>query len=315
MDMAEGHPNYKNLGLIPELYADEFNVEYYNKEILSNITTTKFMNELVKMGDKITIAQLPDMQIEEYYRGKRLNLSHGNHRDPIEMTIERAIDWNIMVDAVNKTQSHLELMDKYKARGLKQVSEYQQREFFADIYSQAHADNQGAKAGAESHLYNLGKPGTPLGLTKTNLPYFITALTTVLAEQNADESGTMWCCIPPWLRQLFLNSAFAEALKMGDQRSVVRTGSLGEIDGMEFFKTNQLKKVVDGAVTATYVMAGNRDAISYVSQLNECKAISPDDMFADGLKGLNVYDWNIRKPEGLVSAYVYCADTSLLAGA
>ncbi|MBN2785510.1 MAG: hypothetical protein JXR25_11860 [Pontiellaceae bacterium] len=310
---VEGHPSYQTAGLIPELYADEFNVEYYNKEILPNITTTKFMSEMMSMGEKITIPQEPDIQRETYYRGKKLNLSHGTHKAPIEMRIDRAADWNIMIDDVDKKQSHMELIDKYKARGIKKESEAQQAEFFADIYTQAHADNQGANAGTKSHFYNLGTAGAPLGLTTENLPFFVTALTAVLGEQNADDAGKMWACIPGWLRTLFLNSKFGSSLVMGDSSSILRTGRMGMIDDMEFYKTNQLHTSTADQATGTYVIAGNKDAISYAQQINSVESIRPDDMFADGIKGLNVYDWNVRKSEGLVVAYVYCADTSLQA--
>jgi len=88
----------------------------------------------------------------------------------------------------------------------------------------------------------------------------------------------------------------------GDGKSTLRTGRLGEVDGVTIYARNTLYQP---AASTWYAVGGNMDAISYINQLNSVRAIDSERFVGGKLyQGLNVFDWGVKKSEGLVVACV-----------
>ncbi len=291
-------------GLIPELFAQEFNIEYWATTLMPMITTGKFYEGLLNHGDKVTIPTEPTITISDYEKGAELDIQVPTST-PITMTVERAKYFNIALDDIDAKQSHLDLAGKYVEVALRQITQDIEVQFFDDIKTAADGSNTGPTAGAISGSYDLGAPGAPVLLNPANAGatdpiQFMTSIRAVLEEQNAYAAGQCWVIIPVWARYRMLNSDLKQAYLTGDDVSVIRSGLLGSIDGINIYVSNLLP--VSGAETT--VLAGNMDAISYISQLNKSENIRSEKTFADLFRSLMVYDWNVRKPEGLINATV-----------
>lgn len=299
-----GTPQLADQGLIPDLYAKQFNVEYWATTLLPRITTGRFYEQALKQGDKVTVANVPTVTTKPYRKHQELDTQIPESA-PTEMTVDRARYFNLLIDDIDVKQSHLAIADKYMNTGVNQTQEDIETEFFEAIYSAAHADNQGATAGAKSAAYNLGAAGSPVAVTKDNTVDVITRLMAALGEQNARKGGKSWIVFPEWFRYVFLNSDAKNAALMGDESSVLRTGQLGKIDNCYLYTSNLLYTTTTDESTGTYVMAGNMDAISFISQLTKTRKLESETTFGHKLSGLNVYDWSVRKPEGLVALYCY----------
>ena len=222
------------------------------------------------------------------------------------MPVDRAEYFSVLVDKIDSKQSHLSIVDKYKKQLLAEREGIETRQMFADIYTQAHSANQGATAGASSGAYNLGAAGSPVAVTSSNIVSVLTQLRSVLAEQNAD-NGEMWMCIPAWMRYLVINSSIMKVNETGmPGKSGLVSGYLTDMDGMKIYSTNTLKTSAVDQSTGTYVLGGNMDAISSIRQINEVRILDKDGRFFGRLlQGLSVYDWKVRKPEGLGVLYAY----------
>ena len=301
---AAGHPQYADMGLIPTLFAKEFNVEYWATTIMPRITTGKFYEGLLKQGHGIEVATLPSIDTFPYKKGMTLPVQ-APESTPITMDVNRARGFNILIDDIDLKQTHLDISGKYVNQGVDQMREDVEKEFFESIYSQAHADNQGTTAGAKSSAYNLGVAGTPIAITTANATEMLTRIRAVLGEQNCATPGKMWVILPEWMRYYLVNSDLKNAALMGDDTSVMRTGRLGSIDGLTIYVSNLLYTTDADETTGTYAMGGNMDAISHIQQLNKVERLTSESTFGKKMRGLNVYDWNVRKPEGLVSLYCY----------
>jgi len=301
-----GHPQYADQGLIPEFFANDFNIEYRNTLLLPRITTGKFYEQALSVGDKVTVASVPEIESHDYTKGMTLDVDTPEST-PVEMTVNRAKYFNFLVDKVDMKQSHLEIGPKYVNRAIYELQRAIERQFFASIYTQAHASNSGAAAGADSGSYNLGAAGSPLALTTNNVLEFLTAIRAVLGEQDAADEKKLWVVIPEWLRYRMINSDLKNVMVTGDPKSVMRTGRLGMLDGLNIYASRNLKTSTADQSTGTYVMAGNMDAISHVAQMSpeDTEEIKSETTFGTKFRSLTVYDWNVRKPEGLVAAYVY----------
>ena len=307
---ANGYPpnggtSFSNAtGLIPELYAKEFNIKYWAETLMPRISTGKFYEGVLGMGDKVYVAGTPSITTAAYTKGASLDAQVPTST-PITLTVDRARYFNLTLDDVDEKQSHLDVAGKYVEVGLKQMSQDIESEFFEDIVGAAHASNRGATAGAKSGAFNLGTTGAPLAITAANVVDVITRVRAVLAEQNATQSGKICIVAPVWFRYLLMNSELRQAYVTGDNKSVLRSGLVGSIDGVDIYESNLLfSETMDGQ-SGTHIYAFNPDAVSFIAQLNKSEKLRSTDTFATLFRSLMVYDWAVRKPEGLVEICGY----------
>jgi hypothetical protein len=308
---TEGAVNWGDKGLIADLFATKFNVEYYEKEIMSNITSTDMVSELISKGQNITIARLPSVNIEDHTRYQVHDSHPGTYSDPITFSIDYAKHFDIPIDKVDQKQTHIpDVLAKYRAHALKEVSEYVQELFFEDISSEANASNTGANAGAISAGFNMGESGSGLAITASTVPSVFARVMAVLGEQNAFQPGQTSICIPYWMNMLVQLSPISNAMRMGDASSTLRTGYIGNLLGLDIYTTNSLYSVSDTHQCFS-VMAMNRDAVGYVNQLNEVKVDEPSRSHHMEINGLNVCGWGAVKDAGLAHVYCYNNETSM----
>jgi hypothetical protein len=300
---SAGYPQLKDQGVIPTLYADEVNITYYEECLLPKITNSKFTGKVKDMGDKVVISQRPTIVTKAYTKGMTLE-TQIPEAESIELTVNRARYYRFGIDHIDIKQSHLMLQREYIGDGVERMKIDTETEFWAAVYADPATGNYGATAGKKSSGYNLGAVGAPLAVTKDNVVEVLERIRAVLGEQNAAKAG-MWVVFPEWFRFLLMNSDLKVASLMGDPRSVQRSGIIGEIDGMTLAASNLLKSVTDTAHACTYIMAGNKDAISFVAQMAKSRVFEAQNTFGIIADGLHVYDWKTVKPEGLVSVLAY----------
>ena len=299
---AAGYPGFTSAqGLIPQLFAKEFNIYYWANTVLPRITTGKFYEGLLSQGDQVTVANTPVISTKPYTKGQELDVNIPQ-QSPVVLTVNRGRYFNIPLDDVDEKQSHLDVAGKYVEVGNKQMARDIETEFFTAMPGQAHAKNRGLTAGVQSGQYNLGTTAAPITISNTGTSGSVSAIDlltrirSVLAEQNAFEAGKVGIVVPVWFRYLIMNSILRQAYLTGDDKSILRSGLIGSVDGMELYESTLLPQ------TSSYTQfyAFNRDAVSYIAQLNKEEKIRSTTTFATLFRGLMVYDWGIRKPEGMV---------------
>ena len=65
--------------------------------------------------------------------------------------------------------------------------------------------------------------------------------------------------------------------------------------------SNNLPRTADND---SYIMAGTKDAITFASQMTNVETIRAQSTFGNIVRGLNVYGYNVIKPEALVNSIV-----------
>jgi hypothetical protein len=124
-----------------------------------------------------------------------------------------------------------------------------------------------------------------------------------LREQNV--SSDMWCVIPSWMSRKLKSSELKQANEMGDGTSVLRTGLLGRIDGVELFESNNMTAVTDSTgVKCWYPLAGHKSAVAFAKTIGETAVIRPDRRFAKQVQMQVVCGYKVVNPNYLVSGYV-----------
>lgn len=303
--VAAGQPSYSGV-FIPIIWSTKFIVKYYAKTVFGAIANTMYEGEIKNFGDTIYIPLVPDMVIRQYIDGQNLEIDRPEG-DNIEMKIQRGQYFNSLITDIQKKQSSIPFLDKWSSDAAEKMNIRIDKEMLGAVYADAHLYNAGATAGAISQNIDLGSVGSPLAVGPTNIIDVITQIGQVLDEQNVpQDAATRWFVLPAWMRYVLMRSELKQAYLTGDSTSPTRNGEIGRIDNFgTFYQSNNLATVVDGTDTVTHVIAGNKDAITFASQMTQMETIRAQSTFGDLMRGLQVYDFKVLKPEALVHLYCY----------
>lgn len=271
--------------------------------IKSPIGNKLYEGEISRLGDKVIIRTTPDIVISDYVKGQNLDYDTPEPTT-VELIIDKAKSYSYVSDDIDRHQSDIDFIEDWA----EDAGEQMRIEVDTDINETIIADvdplNQGLTAGKKSASFNLGVTGTPLSLTKTNVLDVLIDAATVLDEQSVPESDR-WIVIPPWLAGLIKKSDLKDASLAGDGVSIARNGRLGMIDRWMLYSSNLLSDVQDGPNLVTNIIFGQRHALTFASQLVKDEVLPNPNSFGTLHRGLNVYGYEVLKPEAMGLLYAY----------
>lgn len=124
----------------------------------------------------------------------------------------------------------------------------------------------------------------------------------LLDEADVPEQGRFAIVTPAFHGLLLKDQRFIAA---GDEKgaAVRANGVVGAAGGFTIHKSNNLPDG-PGVGAGKSLIAGYRDATTYVVQVNKVEAMRLEKRFADAVKGLAVYGAKVIRPTGLVTADV-----------
>jgi hypothetical protein len=138
-------------------------------------------------------------------------------------------------------------------------------------------------------------------------------MSSVLDEQNVPETDR-FLIITPTERQLLMQSPLAQAYVTGDAQSILRNGKIGRIDRFDIYVSNLLPKAAAdqnynggadaGKVKRHVIIAGQKSALTFASQINKVESIPNPNDFGTLVRGLMIYGRKTVKPEALTYAVV-----------
>jgi hypothetical protein len=301
INAAPGTPQYSGT-FIPEIWSGKLLVKFYAATVIAAITNTDYEGEIKDVSDKVIIRTVPDIIIRNYSKGQSLQIQRPESPN-VELEISYAKYFNFICDDIDKHQTDIALMDSWSRDASNQMKIVVDTEFLADVYADADASNKGLTAGATSGSFNLGVTGSPVVLSKANVLEFIVDVATVLTEQNVPEEDR-WLVLPPWMTGMILKSDLKDASLAGDGTSIMRNGRIGMIDRFTTYESNLLTSVTDGAFLAYHAMAGHKSGISFAAQMTKMESLRAESTFGTLVRGLNVYGYEVLKPESLCDLYV-----------
>src|SRR5699024_8673034 len=128
-----------------------------------------------------------------------------------------------------------------------------------------------------------------------------------LDELNVPENDR-YILLPPWVVGMIKKADLKDAsLTHGDPSLVLGKGRVGMIDRSMVYSSNTLTMVKKDAVSTGdppadtwHVIAGQRSAISFASQIVKTETLRLQDSFGDAIRGLNVYGYKVTKEDALV---------------
>jgi hypothetical protein len=297
---------------IPTLWSARLNVKFYAQSTFADCSNTNWEGEIKSMGDKVIINNVPDITITDYVPGTGLTYQVPTP-SVVELAIDKAKYFAFQLNDVIAHQSKPNMMDTFSTDAAAQMKMKIDTDCWLGTFSGAAAANIGATAGATSASYNLGTDAAPLALDATNILATITAMSSVLDEQNVPE-GDRFLVLTPYERQILMNSSLAQAQFMGDAQSILRNGKIGRIDRFDVYVSTLLPKAAldknytggtdNGKPKRHVIVAGHRSAMTFASQFTKTETVRSTTDFGDYVRGLMVYGYKVVKDVALTTGII-----------
>ena len=291
--------NYSSTGAnnvakyIPQIWSKKMLISFYDATVFGEIANTDYEGEIQGEGDSVIIRTRPTITINTYVKGAGLT-----YEDPesanVQLDIDQAKYFAFSAYDTDRAQSDLNYVDEFSNDGAEQMKISIDTGILGAIYADAHASNKGATAGAVSGDINLGVAATPVAVTKTNILDLLVDYGTVLDEQSAPEAGR-FVVMPAKMCGLVKKSDLKDASLAGDGTSIMRNGRLGMIDRFTIYSSNNIN-VAGGEYD---VIFGQKAALTFASQMDKFEEVRNTTDFGDYIRSLNVYGYEVIKPEAL----------------
>jgi hypothetical protein len=301
--VAPGRPNYSG-NFIPEVWSGKLIENFYDATVLAAISNTDYEGEIRTMGDTVNIRTQPNITIREYVKGQ--NLVVENPDSPkLQLVIDKGEYFSCVEDDIDRVQSDIKLMDMWSKDASEQMKIKIDQRVLTDMLPGIGAFNKGLTAGQQSASFNLGTTAAPLTVTKdgagatTSVIDLIVDMGTVLDEANVPESDR-FLVIPAKMAGIVKKSELKDASLTGDGVSPMRNGRLGMIDRFTLYVSHNLN-VSSGK---TSIIAGHKMGFTFASQMTEMETLRAQSTFGNIIRGLQVYGYQVVKPEALSQAVV-----------
>jgi len=301
--VAPGRPNYSG-NFIPEVWSGKLIENFYDATVLAAISNTDYEGEIRTMGDTVNIRTQPNITIREYVKGQ--NLVVENPDSPkLQLVIDKGEYFSCVEDDIDRVQSDIKLMDMWSKDASEQMKIKIDQRVLTDMLPGIGAFNKGLTAGQQSASFNLGTTAAPLTVTKdgaggtTSVIDLIVDMGTVLDEANVPESDR-FLVIPAKMAGIVKKSELKDASLTGDGVSPMRNGRLGMIDRFTLYVSHNLN-VSSGK---TSIVAGHKMGFTFASQMTEMETLRAQSTFGNIIRGLQVYGYQVVKPEALSQAVV-----------
>ncbi len=314
---------YAHTAYIPELFANKMLVNFFEVTLWTSLANTDYQGEIKNQGDKVWMATTPDISINDYVTGTDLTYETPNSA-PRELLIDQGLSWGYKIDDVDQVQTHLNLLNAFAAQAAEKMAQAVDINILKYITvgdgttsasAIADSDNFGTAAGAISGSVNLGAEYTtasgdnalaPTGAptaVATDMVNYIVDANLVLDEQNISKQNR-WIVLPAWACSLLKKGELRRADITGDSTGVIRNGLIGEVDGMQIYRSNNVYHATEDGGTGDdvelfYCPFGTKEGLTFASQLTKTESVRLEKQFGDAYRGLNIFGRAVSQPTAI----------------
>jgi hypothetical protein len=282
---AQGYAQIPNGYFVPEIWSGNMLKNYYEQALASEICNHNYEGEIKDKGDKVIIRRDPEVEIRQFYKGLKLE-TQSVEDEGLEFVIQRGVYFNFPVDDIDRRQSDVPWIQKVTDNASIKIKNHIDRQLFSDVYADVASGNQ---------VWNN------ISMDADDALDLMVDIGVAMDDNFVPDDGSRWVLVPNWLKGLIKkNPNFLDASKMGDGKSMLRTGFIGTIDRTKVYGTTNLYQ----ASTYDYILAGHPDAITYATQITKTEKLRNPSTFGDIIRGLQVYDWKVVQPTLLFYATV-----------
>jgi N4-gp56 family major capsid protein len=273
---------------IPDLWSAKLLVAL-RKSLVAGVACVNrdYEGEIKRQGDSVKITSINDVTIGTYTSHSDITVEDIDDATR-SLLIDQAKYFAVELDDVEKAQhvkgggSPLSQAVDNAAYQLASTADA----FLLDLINDA----------AEATANDLGT--VAIHTTARNLYDAFVDLAVLLDVANVPEVGR-FAVVSPAVhgRLLKLDEFIAAGDSAGAQTRA--NGRVGEVAGLQIYKSNNLPAVTDAAATGGLAIAGYKGATTYAEQIVSVEAARMEKRCADMVKGLHVYGGKVVRPTGV----------------
>lgn len=248
--------------------------------VFGAVANTDFEGVISGVGSTVKINGIDDLTIGDYVKNTDIAAPETLTGIERSLVIDQANYFNFQIDDIDQAQQTPKLMDKAMERAAFQLRDEADK-YIASLHTEVAVGN------------TIGDDTTPIALTADNAYQILVQARGVLSKTDTP-TNDRWIVVPPDVYSLLLlDQRFTQATAQGDE--VLANGRVGNAAGFTIYESNNVVE----AGGEFKIMFGQRDAITYASQIMKMEAYRMERRFADAAKGLHVYGAKVVRPESL----------------
>lgn len=248
--------------------------------VFGAVANTDYEGVISGVGSTVKINGIDDLTIGDYVKNTDIAAPETLTGIERSLVIDQANYFNFQIDDIDQAQQTPKLMDKAMERAAYQLRDEADK-YIASLHTDVAVGN------------TIGDDTTPIALTANNAYQILVQARGVLSKTDTP-TNDRWIVVPPDVYSLLLlDQRFTQATAQGDE--VLANGRVGNAAGFTIYESNNVVE----AGGEFKIMFGQRDAITYASQIMKMEAYRMERRFADAAKGLHVYGAKVVRPESL----------------
>ena len=264
---------------IPELWAEKIQRENEKMLVLAKLCNRQWEGELKKKGDTVHILGIGAPTIGDY-DGTAIEAPETLADTSIPLVIDKAKYFNVLVDDVDRRQAAGDIMEYILQEASEALAVQRDSDIATCISAGVKSENKIAAASV-----------TATG--DTSARRYLQKAKTMLYKNGVKKNSEIVAVVSPdFLERVEIEVENLET----DNTKTATNGFVGKTSGISLYLSNNIH--TESTKEHIYVMT--RRAVAHASQINEVKAYSPEDLFADAVKGLNTYGTKVVRPGELV---------------
>src|SRR5574340_37721 len=278
---------------VPTIYSAKMQAKFYAASVVPAIANHDWEGDIKGAGDKVVIRKIPTIQIFDHVVNADLPVQDVSD-ESITLLIDKAKGYNFNVTYVDQYQSDIAIIEKLTEDAAMQMKVAIDQSVLQSVYADvATANTVGTSIGVTP----------PLQLSSLATATYITPLLNagqVLDANNVPRDGNRWAVITPQFANYLKLSDLKQVLITGDDKSPLRNGYVGEIDGMKVYISNNILNANGATVGApSECLVGHSSALAFASQFQKPEMLPNPRTFGTLVRGLNVYGFKTVKPEAM----------------
>jgi len=263
---------------IPQLWSAQLLLANRKNQTALKIVNRNYEGLISQEGDRVKINSIAAMSVADYTKNSTTVTYSALNADAQWLVLEKAKYWSCSVDDIDASQSNIDIMQAAMSEASYRLSDA------ADSYVYGLYASAGVTSG-------LGTTASPTSVTSSTLVSKVAEIARRLDDAHCPSQGR-FLAVPPWF---FLKIRLA---KISNEMTTDKALDEGFADKIMGFNVMVSSNIATSG-SATKVLAGTNEAITYADGLIKTEALRLSTAFADGLRGLHVYGAKVVKPDCL----------------
>jgi len=296
-------PNNIN-AFVPEIWSQKLaSVEKKLTNFINNFANREWEGEIKQYGDVVRIS-VPDP--DNIVIGEGI-VADTSSVSPSQKTlvINKSKNFSFKFNDIEQAQSQFNMIEGYMGQAMQKTQDIISLELQNAVFS-------------DSNVETYGTTGSPIALTVSNVYDFVVDLKIKLTEKgvlssegyytfkgNKEDSKQLapMLVVSPTIYGLFLKSThLTHPTVAGDD--ILQSGQRKQIAGFEIQQDTAISSVT-GATTSLFpYIAGTKMGITFANQFERVEKLRDLDSFADIVRGLQLYGFEIIHPKSLVKGFI-----------